>query len=218
MRTGSVLWCSRADGPVKNIVPDGVMDLMWFRDQLVIAGPDAHSAVIDTHPGEVTRGLRLTPGMTFALFGVPAHELTGQRVELSEIATLPRNVDYSFERDPWATLERVFLALWEREEPDHVTLRKAGLLDRAARAGRSVHDVARVHEVSERTIRRLSNAYFGYGLKSLAQIYRFQHALHLVRSGHALAEAGAIAGYADQSHFARESMRLTGQTLSTMQR
>ncbi|MEV5433437.1 AraC family transcriptional regulator [Streptomyces sp. NPDC052701] len=207
-----------SDGPEEHIVPDGVMDLMWFRGRLVVAGPDTRTFTTRTDACEVTWGLRLAPGVAYALFGVPAHELTDQRVELSELVALPRHDGRSFEDNAADALERVFLALWTRADPDRSVLRVAASLDRAAREGLSVRETAELHDLSERSLRRLSNRLFGYGPKTLMRIHRFQHALHLARGGLPLRDAAATAGYADQAHFNRESKRLTGRTPVTLTR
>ncbi|MEX5712939.1 AraC family transcriptional regulator [Parafrankia sp. FMc6] len=211
-RTGVTMWRVLSQGPEQHIAPDGVMDLMWYQDRLVVAGPDTRTMIAATRPGEVTWGLQLAPGVACALLGVPAHELTDQRVELSELVNLPRSLAYSFEDDASDALEQVFVTLWNRTDPDRSVLRCAASLDRAARDGLSVRETAKIHDLSERSLRRLSNANFGYGPKTLMQIHRFQRALHLARAGLPLSEAATTAGYVDQAHFNRECKRLTGQT------
>jgi AraC-like DNA-binding protein len=56
------------------------------------------------------------------------------------------------------------------------------------------------------------------GPKTLMQIHRFQHALHLARAGVPLSDAAVTAGYVDQAHLNRESKRLTGQTPVALRR
>lgn len=192
------------------------MDVMWFHGRLVVAGADTRSMSVQTQAGEVTWGLQLAPGAARVLFGVPADELTDQRIELSELVKVPSMGIGSFDDDAPAALEQVFVALWTRADPDRATLRLARSLDRAAREGLSVRETATIHDLSERSLRRLSNTLFGYGPKTLMQIHRFQRALHLVRLGVSLSDAAATAGYVDQSHLARESRRLTGQTPSEL--
>ncbi|MFD9888168.1 helix-turn-helix domain-containing protein [Amycolatopsis sp. NPDC059027] len=209
-RTGATLWRVSCDGPEKHVVPDGVMDLMWFQDRLVVAGADTRTMVMETRPGEVTWGLQLAPGVAYALLGVPADELTDQRVELSELVSL--SGPWSFEDDVADALERVLIALWTQADPERAILREAASLDRAAREGLSVREMAELHDLPERSLRRLSKRLFGYGPKTLTRIHRFQHALHLVRAGLPLSEAAATAGYADQAHFTRESNLLAGRT------
>ena len=68
-------------------------------------------------------------------------------------------------------------------DPERSVLRLAASLDRAAREGIRVRETAELHDLSERSLRRLSNRLFGYGPKTLMQIHRFKHALHLARAG-----------------------------------
>ncbi|GHJ39664.1 AraC family transcriptional regulator [Streptomyces sp. TS71-3] len=232
-RTGATVWRARSGGPEQSIAPDGVMDLMWFRGRLVVAGPDTRTMVVETRAGEVTWGLQLAPGMAYALLGVPADELTDQRVDLSDLVALPGCRGGSFEADvddaagtgtdtdtdgAADALERVLVALWTHADPERSVLRLAASLDRAARRGLGVRETAELHGLPERSLRRLSNRLFGYGPKTLVRIHRFQHALHLARAGMPLSDASATAGYADQAHFNRESKRLTGQTPARLTR
>ena len=202
----------RSDRPALPVTPDGVMDLMWIRDRLVVAGADTRTMIADTRPGELIWGLQLAPGMAHALLGVPAHELTDRRVELSELVAVRGLPTSSFDDDAADALEQVSVALWSRVDPDRSVLRLAAALDRAARDGLSVRETAVRHEMPERTLRRLSDTLFGYGPKTLMQIHRLQYALHLARMGRSLSDAAATAGYADQAHFNRETRRFTGQT------
>jgi len=211
-RTGVTLWRVQAAATAFPVVPDGVMDLVWSQDRLIVAGPDTRSVTVMSQPGEVSWGLQFAPGVAHALLGLPADELTDRRVELADLVTLPDDTFRALENDPWAALEQIFVALWDRADPDPQLLRRAAALDHAARDGVPVREVVRQHDVSERSLRRMSNAFFGYGLKTLAQVHRFHHALRLVRSGTPLGEAAATAGYVDQAHFTRESRKLTGQT------
>ncbi|MFC3996708.1 helix-turn-helix domain-containing protein [Nocardiopsis sediminis] len=217
-RTGAALWRVRSDGPEQPVAPDGAMDLMWFQGRLVVAGPDTRAMVAQTRPGAVTWGLRLAPGVAPALLGVPAHELTDRRVDLSDLVAPPGHDARWFEDDAADALERVFIALWARADPERSALRTAASLDRAAREGLSVREAAERHGLPERSLHRLSDRLFGYGLKTLTRIHRFQHAAHMARAGLPLSEAAARAGYADQAHFNRESKRLTGRTPAALAR
>lgn len=123
----------------------------------------------------------------------------------------PSVIDVAYS-DPAAALERIVAALRKQAEPEPSVLRLAASVDSAARAGVIVPDIAARHGLSERTLRRVSNKLFGYSPKTLASIHRFQHALHLARSGMPLSEASTVAGYADQSHLNRDSQRLAGTT------
>jgi AraC-like DNA-binding protein len=210
--TGMTLWRVRTDPGEQRILPDGVMDLMWFDGRLVFAGADTTAAVSSSASGGPAWGLRLAPGAAYAVLGVPACELADRRVDLSDLAKVPASLLDSAPEDPAAALERVFMALWTQADPERRPLRLAASLDRAARTGLNVREIAVQHDLADRTLRRLSDRLFGYGPKTLASIHRFQHALSLARSGTSLGEAAAMAGYVDQPHFNRESRRLAGTT------
>ncbi len=205
------MWRVRSDDTRRLVTPDGVMDLVWFQDRLIVAGADTHAMAFETRPGEPTWGLQLAPGVAHALLGLPVRELTNQRIELSELVGL-RGGLAAFEHDPPAGLEEVFVALWRQADPDRSLLHHAESLDRAARNGMNVRDTAAIHHVSQRSLHRISTALFGYGLNTLTQIHRLQRALQLTHSGLSLSDAAATAGYVDQSHFTRQAKRLTGQT------
>ncbi|GAA4494498.1 helix-turn-helix transcriptional regulator [Actinoallomurus oryzae] len=209
---GATMWRNVAAGDEQRVVPDGVMDLMWYEDRLVVAGPDTATVAVATRPGAATWGLRLPPGVAHALLGVPACELTDHRVDLADLAPVPGEALASAEDDVPVMLERVLLALWRRAAPDPSVLRLAASLDRAARGRRSVREIAADHGLSDRTLRRTGDRLFGYGLKTLMGIHRFQYALQLARTGTALSEAAATAGYFDQAHLSREARRLAGAT------
>ena len=215
-RTGATLWCADPKGADQVVLPDGVMDLMWFRDRLVIAGPDTRPMIFDRPSTGPTWGLRLGPGIAHALLGVATHELVNQRVLLSDVIGAAAGPDAGIDQDVPAGLERIATQLWRRADPERTPLRLAASLDQAARRGVSTRRAAVEHGLSERTLHRLSGRTFGYGFKTLAQIHRFQRALHLAQTGMPLGQVAAGAGYADQAHFGRECKKFAGTTPSRL--
>ncbi len=205
-------WRNVAACEVQNVIPDGVMDLMWHNERLVIAGADTTTMAVETHPGGATWGLRFPPGVAHLLLGIPASELTDRRVDLADLAPVPGGLVETAAGDIPLMLERVFIALWKRADPDPSVLRLAASLDQAARGCQSIREIAAAHYLSERSLRRISDRLFGYSVKSLMGIHRFQRALHLARAGTALSDAALLAGYFDQAHLNRETRRLTGST------
>ena len=204
------MWRAEMAPGVQRVLPDGVMDLMWFAERFVFAGADTTAMVSSSHGGGAAWGLRLAPGAAHAMLGVPACELADQRVELSDLAKVPASIVDLAPADPAAALERLFGLLWRQASPERGLLRLAGSLDHAARTGLSVRDIAVQHSMSERTLRRVSDRLFGYSPKALASIHRFQRALSLAQAGTALGEAAVMAGYVDQPHWNREAQRLAG--------
>ncbi len=210
---GAVLWHRVTDGRVGRVVPDGCMDLMWFDDRLVVAGPDTVVHLSEPSVGSVVTGLRLGPGWGPRVFGVPASELRDQRADLdavwpvAEVRALSEAVALAGHRGQ--ALESIASARLAGSGPQPI------VLDIARRLGQgdSVDEVARAVGLSSRQLRRASHDAFGYGPKTLARVLRLQSALDLVRSGRPPAGAAASAGYFDQAHLAREVRGLTGTTL-----
>lgn len=215
-QTSATLWRVESEATDQVVVPDGAMDLMWFQDQVVVAGPDTLAMAFDRAPNEETWGLRFGPGAAHALLDVSAHELANQRVKLSDVVGSTAASQAAFTDDVAGDLERIVVELCRRADPEGSMFRLASSLDNAARRGLSARDAAIDHGMSERTLRRLSVRWFGYGYKTLAQIHRFQLALHLTQTGLSLAQVASAAGYADQAHFTRESMRFAGETPSAL--
>jgi AraC-like DNA-binding protein len=194
------------------VTPDGVLDLLWFRDQVVVAGPDTVAMTAHTEAGDATHGLRLAPGLAHELLGVPIQELTDRRVDLADLVPTARLHARSFQADPAGALEDVLLALWTRADADVGLLRRARALDQAAQRGDRIQDMARELDLSERSVHRLGTRLFGYGPTVLRRIHRFRRAQALAGTGMELASAAATAGYSDQAHFTREARRLSGRT------
>ncbi len=63
---------------------------------------------------------------------------------------------------------------------------------------------------TERSLHRRCLAAFGYGPAVLRRVLRFRHATALLHDGVPIAEAAAVAGYADQPHLSREVRALAG--------
>jgi AraC-like DNA-binding protein len=83
-------------------------------------------------------------------------------------------------------------------------------------AGATVADLATATGMSSRTLQRRCRAVYGYGPSTLRRILRFRRAVALMRSGHALAEIAADAGYSDQPHLHREAREFSGLQLSSL--
>ncbi|GAA3195871.1 helix-turn-helix transcriptional regulator [Actinocorallia longicatena] len=206
---GGTLWTRRADtAEVARVIPDGCLDLLWIRDELVVAGPDTGPHLAATGAGEVITGLRFASGRGPAVLGVPARELRDARVPLADLwapgAVRELTERLAAARVPGRVLAEAVAGL--RAEPDPIV---PGVLASLAE-GVPVADCARRTGLSERQLHRRSLDAFGYGLRTLSRVHRLGRALELVRSGRPLAETAAVAGYADQPHLTREVRALTG--------
>lgn len=210
------IWKVVAETDDHRIVPDAVMDLVWCENQFLVAGPDTIAAVVSMSVGTETWGLRLRPGEAHALLKIPADALRNQRVPLSDFLHPPARLVDAAHTDPRSALRALARKLAAETEIDDIELRLSESLDRAARLGVPGPAMARAHNLTERSLRRTSLRLFGYSPKTLEAIHRFQRALRLAQSGASLAATAATAGYADQSHLAREVKRFAGTTLTEL--
>src|SRR4051812_49982447 len=80
-----MVWSRTSDGSPARILPDGCIDLMWYGDALVVAGPDTIAFESGGPRGTVAAGVRFPPGMAPSVLGVPAHALRDERVALAEL-------------------------------------------------------------------------------------------------------------------------------------
>jgi AraC-like DNA-binding protein len=214
---GAFVWRRTAEREPRagRVLPDGCMDLLWWRGDLVVAGPDTVGYESRLEAGETIVGLRFAPGMAPTALGVPADELRDARVRLSALWP-SRTVREVAERVSTAP-ERVL------EEVAAGRLAEAGGTDRAVsavvallRAGSPVAAVADEVGLSERQLHRRSLTAFGYGPKTLARILRLERALALARSGTPLAAVAAESGYADQAHLSRDARALGGAPMGEL--
>ncbi|WP_448609921.1 helix-turn-helix domain-containing protein [Geodermatophilus sp. URMC 60] len=208
-RTGTVLWRVRAE-PGHRVLPDGALDLLWWRGRLAVAGPDTSAVLIEAQPGEVITGLRFPAGTAAELLGVSAGELVDTRVDLTDLVGTRGTGPVRRTDGPEELLEQVYVALWRHADPDRAVLRLVAALDRQLSVGTPVAAVAAGLGIPVRSLYRASVRAFGYGPKALARIRRFQRALDEARRGTPLAEVAAVTGYTDQAHLTREVGRLAG--------
>jgi AraC-like DNA-binding protein len=85
-------------------------------------------------------------------------------------------------------------------------------------SGARVRDVAERVALSERQLGRRFGDRVGVAPKTFARVQRLQRAAKLLTIGTALSTAATLAGYADQAHFARESVEMAGITPSVLLR
>ena len=211
---GATAWVSSGGGETR-VLPDGCLDLLWFDETLVVAGPDTR-AYRSPAPVNGVVGLRFGPGLTPAWLGVPAVELLDRRVRLDELwppAEVRRLTDrVAGADDQVRALEAITGPRLADHPPDPVTRQVARLLA----VGWSVGGAAAMVGLGERQLHRRSTAAFGYGPKTLARILRLDRALTLARAGVPAVECADRAGYADQAHLARDVRSLTGATLTEL--
>jgi AraC-like DNA-binding protein len=195
------------------------MDLIWVAGHgLLVAGPDTRAHLVTGEPGRTMIGIRFASGFGPSVLGVPANELTNQRVELEAIwpaGDVRRMEDrLASSGEPEAVLEAIAM---EARRDDHRGPAIAEMA-RQLRAGIPIWRVADALGFSERQIRRRSFEAFGYAPKTLARILRLNGAIALARSGLRFVDVAVDSGYADQAHLAREVREFAGVPLSQLVR
>ncbi|WP_432284754.1 helix-turn-helix domain-containing protein [Aminobacter sp. BA135] len=215
-------------GPVA-VVPDGCVDLLWKDGRLMVVGPDIVAASPELHGGTTVLGIRFRPGAALRWLRTPLSAMVGQSVDLADIWD-PATVDELCQRiaeTPSVELRATVLQqqllrrlpALERPAPDAGAI-FAAMASGSDEIGSRVASLVDRLEISERTLRRRSHDYFGYGPKTLDRILRFQNFLSLVRSQGKQRMAGLAyeAGYADQAHLGREIQALCGMTAGSFVR
>ncbi|WP_220499109.1 helix-turn-helix domain-containing protein [Microbispora sp. H10949] len=225
----AVLWWQDAPGPapgsgpppVRRVLPDGCMDLIWMDGALVVAGPDTAAHLVRDRAGSRYVGLRFGPGTAPGILGVAACELRDRRVPLAEVwpeADARRLSERAAEAaDPGAVLEEAALGRIRAAGGPADTALISAVVG-GVRAGLPVAELAAGAGLGVRQLHRRCLDAFGYGPKTLGRILRMNHALALARRGMPYVAVAGAAGYADQAHLAREVKSLTGATLGELTR
>jgi AraC-like DNA-binding protein len=195
---------------VGDVLPDGCMDLVWTGEELLVAGPDTGPHPVRREPGHTSAGLRFAPGRLPALLGVPASAVRDQRVPLALVhPLLARRALARLEHGAAPVPVLLGLALALPGEPAEPGVRAAAA---HLAAGASVNDAADRLGWTPRSLHRRCLAAFGYGPAVLRRVLRFRRAAALLHDGMPIAEAAALAGYADQPHLSREVRAFAGKS------
>jgi AraC-like DNA-binding protein len=203
-------------------VPNGGVEVLCKVGALPqIVGPQTRPTIEVLAPGTTVVGLRFRPGAAPSVLGMPATELVDLAVGADDIwrdaaiALGERIATAASPQEAAATLEReVFARAIQGPEPDPIATEAVRhLLPWRA------HEVTALTDalyISERQLRRRCLAAVGLAPKALHRMLRFQGFLALAgQREHPSAELALLAaeaGYADQSHLTRESVRLAGLT------
>jgi AraC-like DNA-binding protein len=165
-------------------------------------------------------GARLRPGAAPAVLGLPASELTDSSVELSEVwggymdDLDAKMAETHSPREAFAALETaIYSRLADAARPDPIPTEVVRLL--LAGGPSDMGALTSALAISESQLRRRCEAAIGFGPKLLQRVLRFQTFLALAKRyelpSENVAQLAADAGYADQSHLSRESVRLAGR-------
>lgn len=214
----TVVWTAEPERDESHrVLPDGCMDLIWYDDHIIVAGPDTSAVVAAWRPGRRYVGLRFAAGVGPKVLGVPGHVVRNQRLGLSEV--WPRVLSARLHEQlhvaatPVSVLEAAaWQALRRAEPPDPLGGYLVGQLGQSERVSAIAGDVG----LSVRQLHRRSLEMFGYGPKTLARILRLNRAVDLARGRVELSDVAMRAGYADQAHMAREVRALAGVSMTLL--
>jgi AraC-like DNA-binding protein len=187
------------------------------RPECFLVGP--RFAPIERVPavGQVFFGVRLLPGVAFALTGIPVYRLAERRTRLA--AVLPKDAP-RFERclakaqtvqDRFDVLEEFLV---QRLVGMHVDSRVErafkGIEDSAGQI--RMAQLARECRISPRHLHRLVRQWVGFAPKRVARIIRFQAVLKRMETEPAGNSQGVPAdlGYFDQAHLTNEMTQFVG--------
>ena len=209
-------------------IPNGAVEIsVRLGSALRVIGPQTAPTEDVLAPGAAVVGVRLRHGAAPSLLGVPASELVDLTVDASELwgddaARLEEALSSATAARGAAVLERAVLARMPEAAPlDPIVAETVrGLLP-----GGADEEIASLSSrlfISERQLRRRCLAAVGLAPKPLQRTLRFQGFLALAHArGLTGADLGALAaeaGYADQPHLNRESVRLAGSSPLTVLR
>lgn len=181
-----------------------------------ISGLHLGPATIHYNTTQVGVELSIDPLASRRLLGVPAGELAGTVLELDsvwgaltgQLLDAIHSTSTSVER--CAAVERLLHTI---DTPDvrrevanawQLIVRSGGLL--------TIEAIADAVGWSRRHLELQFRRELGVSPKQACRLRRFERAVGLVRDNHDLAEAAAIAGFADQPHLYRDWRELTGTT------
>lgn len=214
----SVVACLWENGAVgdrsQRVVPDGCVDLVWMRGELLVVGADTGPVLVEsTGADEPISGVRLRPGAAGAVLGIPASQVRDARVPAAAVwpdggVALRDALAAGVPAERLGILASAVLR--RRGERDALV---AAAASRLGAPGARISGVAADLGVSERHLHRRTVEAIGYGPKMLGRVARLR-CLIALSDGAALplGQRAVVAGYASQAHMSDEVRRLTGLT------
>ena len=182
------------DTPPIVITPDATIDLQWIDGRFRVAGPDREPQIERPAAGATIIGFRFRPGAAAGWLGVPASEIVGGRLDLTDLwGTRARELSDRIKAT--SDLAGSGLADTVRQLEETIGMHtegRAALDPQMGRAFAVIDDglppeaplvpfLLRSLHMSERTLRRRFEEAFGYGPKTLDRILRFHRFRRLQR-------------------------------------
>jgi AraC-like DNA-binding protein len=212
------------------LVPDGCADVLVTSATAsaaavaVVCGPEMRAWTFALPANTTAVGVRLLPGVAPVLFGVDALTLCNTRSTVGSLlgVAAEESLRHEVARVPdlaerCNALEQFVASLLHARRRDGTALpdpfAQSVVHALTTTPNVTVTELAAAFEVSPRHLHRRAVASFGYGIRVLARLMRFQRLLGGVgRPGHSLAALAAHAGFADQAHLTRDCRAITGRT------
>jgi AraC-like DNA-binding protein len=184
--------------------------------ECLLVGPRLSPADRMGAAGQLLFGVRLRPGVAFALTGVPACQLVDRRTRLEDL--LPYDADLLEKRlalvqtlDERFDMLEQFLA--ERLAGVSIDCRVQQALQHVEQSAGQLRmpELARRCRISTRHLNRLMRLWVGFSAKRLARLVRFQKLIErMEREPLDPAQAATELAYFDQSHLANEVAQFAG--------
>jgi transcriptional regulator GlxA family with amidase domain len=199
--------------PGRLVTPDVRCDLAWVDDRVILIGPMTHARLSQgsRRPIEVAS---FDPIAVRGWLNIPLHLVTDRSIPLADIEP---SLAQAFAEKFLASTTDVLAIPGESTLKFKLHMRLA-LAVANLRHGATVRATAGAVEWSERQLERVFQFELGLTPKLFARIVRLRRALGAAKAGATLASAAANAGYADQSHFTRETQAfMSGSPSSLLQ-
>jgi AraC-like DNA-binding protein len=186
----------------------------------VVSGAYKRFFVIDTREHASIVGVHFRPGGALPFLGVPPGELADRHIDLETlwgreaILLRERLCAAATSADRFAVLEQSLRSRLRSAHRAHRAAHRAVpfALNRLARPGVTVGEVAADVELSRRRLIEVFTSEVGMTPKRLSRVLRFQRVSALARRTGApdWAQLAAACGYFDQSHLIHDVRELTG--------
>ena len=184
----------------------------------VVTGPRSTSTIHGQTSWSHGVSIGLTPLGVSALLGVPMRELAERSDPLADLLG-PRDAELAERLDAarnWPARFAVLddrLAAWFTAYPVRDELVNQAWWRLQRRQGRTrIGSLAGELGVSRRYLELGFRRQIGMSPGTVARVARIQHSLHLLITGSSLLRTAVDSGYADQPHFNRETLAMTGMT------
>jgi AraC-like DNA-binding protein len=182
-----------------------------------LQGPRTAPMLIDTAHQRSICGVSFSVGGGWPFLGVPASEVCGRVVDLSDLWGRDGSVlrERLLEaRDPTAQLDLLETALLERATPFDRGYSDVQLACRLLEGGAHVRAVGDRLGLTPRRMINLFRTHVGVPPKLFARLARFQALLRAREAEARWVELAAANGFSDQSHMIREFRLFAGSTPS----